>query len=205
MPADGRPPKRYANDLWAGFGGVIIILAGLLLFSTLIDLWPAVDRTGDKAAEGKKVVLGWFLYSVSVTKATALLLLSIVMGAIGAYVHAATAFAARIGRRTFETSWGWWYVLRPFTGAALALIIYFALRTGMLTTGTSGQVDPYGVGLVSALAGLFSKKATDKLSNIFGTFGGDPDTPAGPATVTPAPVTPAPVTPAPVTPAPPAR
>ena len=70
-----------------------------------------------------------------------------------------------------ERSLFWWYVLRFLIGAALALILYFALRGGLIgTDGTSTDVNPYGVAALSALAGLFSKQATDKLSEVFDTF-----------------------------------
>jgi hypothetical protein len=90
---------------------------------------------------------------------------------MGAYIHAATSFAEFMGVRSFARSWFWWYLLRIPIGAALALITYFALRGGLLAAnGSSDAVNPYGVAALSALAGLFSKQAADKLSEVFDTL-----------------------------------
>ena len=58
--------------------------------------------------------------------------------------------------------------MRPFIGAALALMVYFALRGGLIA-GTSGaeNLSPYGVAAVTGLAGMFSKQAADKLRELF--------------------------------------
>ncbi len=167
------PPKdRYGSPFGTLVGGLIFLVAGVLLFAALINLWPAVDRTGAAANSAKNVNLGLgpVAVDVSVTKATALLLLAIVMGGIGGYIHAATSFATYLGNRNFKASWGWWYGLRAFVGAGLALLLYFAVRAGLLGAGSgTGSIDPYGVALVSGLAGLFSKQATDKLEEVFNT------------------------------------
>ncbi len=103
-----------------------------------------------------------------------------VVGALGSYVHAATSFADFEGNRRFFQSWSWWYVLRVFVGASLALIIYFVWRAGMFSVGaepTITKTTTFSFAAVSGLAGLFSKQAIDKLAdvldNIFGTRGGE--------------------------------
>ena len=53
--------------------------------------------------------------------------------AIGSFVHIATSFAKFIGTGTFDARWLWWYTLRIPIGAALALVVYFAIRGGLLT------------------------------------------------------------------------
>jgi hypothetical protein len=70
-------------------------------------------------------------------------------------------------------SWAWWYVLRPFIGMALAEVVYLSLRGGLLSaTGNAATsaISPYGVAAVTALTGLFSKQATDKLQETFETL-----------------------------------
>lgn len=62
------------------------------------------------------------------------------------------AFSRHIGQGTLAGTWVWWYVLRPFTGVALAFLVYFVIRGGLLTTGFGGEaLSPYGV---AAIAGL---------------------------------------------------
>ena len=166
------PPVRYGSRFGTLTGGVLFVVVGLLLFSALIHLWPVVDRTGAAANTPKKVSLGLgeLAIDAKVSKATGLLLLAMIMGAIGGYIHAATSFATYLGNRNFKASWGWWYGLRAFVGSGLALLLYFAVRAGLLGAGTGTRsIDPYGVALVSGLAGLFSKQATDKLEEVFNT------------------------------------
>jgi Putative Ig domain len=107
-----------------------------------------------------------------VTKDVQLMLLVIFAGALGSYVHALQSLADFIGNRTLMTSWFWWYVTRPFLGAAMALIFYAVLRGGFLagTPADAKVVNPFGVLAVGALVGMFSDKATQKLSEIFDTL-----------------------------------
>ena len=55
-------------------------------------------------------------------------------------------------------------------GMAIALILYFVVRGGLVLlsveTNTSG-LNPYGIAALAGLSGMFSKQATDKLRDIF--------------------------------------
>lgn len=98
-----------------------------------------------------------------------LLLLVVFMGALGAWVHAASSFVSFVGNRRFISSWAAWYLMRPAVGAGMALIFYMVLRTGLVTTG-GGTVDAlshYSAAAFAGLVGLFSQKASDKLSDVF--------------------------------------
>ena len=54
---------------------------------------------------------------------------------------------------------------------ALALVFYFVIRGGFLTTsGGAKDINPYGIAALAGLVGMFSKQATDKLSEVFGTL-----------------------------------
>lgn len=131
-----------------------------------------------------------------------LIAVAIVAGALGAFVHTASSFADHVGNRKFRSHWVWWYPLRPFIGSAMALTFCFVVRAGLLATGfspgtsTTGQRQGSAVFMVaafSALAGMFSKQAADKLSEVFDTlFKSDKDlerddelTPSAPSTDTP--------------------
>jgi hypothetical protein len=166
-----QPSARYASTFGIAVGGAAFIAFGLAFFSALVSLWPVVEPTS-QATKKFAVTLGWGAYTAHVDKSTGLLLLALLMGAIGGYVHAATSFVSYIGNRQFKASWGWWYALRALIGAALALLAYVALRGGFLTgnsTTTTANIDAYGVATVSGLVGLFSKQATDKLEEVFNT------------------------------------
>jgi hypothetical protein len=90
------------------------------------------------------------------------------LGALGSALHALTSYASFRGHGTFESPWGWWYLIRLPLGSGVALVLYFVMRAGLLSTATStGSVSPYGIGAVAALAGLFSHQAIDKLRETF--------------------------------------
>lgn len=110
-----------------------------------------------------------------------LLLLVMLVGAIGSYVHATSSFVDYLGNRTLISSWVWWYLLRPFIGMMLALVFYFVFRGGFVTAGVGGPSDdatrdparfinPFGIAAMAALVGMFSKVASDKLNEVFTTL-----------------------------------
>lgn len=108
---------------------------------------------------------------------TRLILLVLLVGAIGSYVHAASSFVDYLGNRTMVSSWVWWYLLRPFIGMMLALVFYFVFRGGFITAGvnTAGEsavnfINPFGIAAMAALVGMFSKVAADKLNEVFVTL-----------------------------------
>ena len=100
-----------------------------------------------------------------------LILLVIVAGILGSFVHGATSLADFIGNNKFNRNWTWFYLLRPAIGMALALVFYFVVRGGFLTTsGGARDINPYGIAALAGLVGMFSKQATDKLSEVFSTL-----------------------------------
>ena len=112
-----------------------------------------------------------------------LILLVAVAGALGSYIHTATSYADYRGNQRFGASWLVWYLLRPFIGVSLALVVYFAVRGGLLSIVLSGneandatKINPFGIGAIACLTGMFSKQAADKLAEVFSTLfksGGD--------------------------------
>lgn len=100
-----------------------------------------------------------------------LLLLVIIAGMLGAFVHGATSLADYLGNNAFNRSWTWFYLLRPAIGMALALVFYFVIRGGFLsTTGGADDINPYGIAALAGMVGMFSKQATDKLNEVFSTL-----------------------------------
>ena len=113
----------------------------------------------------------WGLWRYCTSFDERLILLVIVAGMLGSFVHGATSLADFIGNNKFNKAWTWFYVLRPAIGMALALVFYFVIRGGFLTTsGGAKDINPYGIAALAGLVGMFSKQATDKLSEVFGTL-----------------------------------
>ncbi len=103
-----------------------------------------------------------------------LLLLVLLAGAIGSYIHASSSFVDYLGNRALISSWVWWYLLRPFIGMMLALLFYFVFRGGFITAGVNAGgdaaasfINPFGIAALAGLVGMFSKVAADKLNEVF--------------------------------------
>lgn len=131
----------------------------LMLPAIATGLWWVIDS--GTTGEGGKLELG----------SSQLFLAVILAGALGSYIHAVNSFVSYVGNRRFYNSWIAFYVLRPFMGVAMALVFYVVVRGGVLVlSGGNGAVDPYGMMTVAALAGMFSKQASDKLAEVFDTL-----------------------------------
>jgi hypothetical protein len=113
-----------------------------------------------------------FKWTFPISFEVRLLAIVAVAAAIGGFVHVATSFATYIGTGKFDSRWLWWYTLRTPIGVALALVVYFAIRGGLLTASalSSADINPFGIAALSGLVGLFSKQATDKLEETFKTL-----------------------------------
>jgi hypothetical protein len=104
-----------------------------------------------------------------------LLLLVLLAGSLGSFLHLAQSYSEFVGNRTLKSSWAWWYSLGPFIGAGLALVFYAAIRGGVMAVSTgsnakASELNPFGLVSVAAMVGMFSKPATIKLGEVFDTL-----------------------------------
>jgi hypothetical protein len=96
-------------------------------------------------------------------------------GALGSLIHTLTSFADYVGNRALAQSWVWYLVLRTPVGIALALLFCIVLRAGLIAPSVPADfatvhpllLNPYGFAAIGALAGMFSRQATDKLREVF--------------------------------------
>ncbi len=156
--------------------GVYLVVLNLALLHGLYVVWPeAGTSTG-----GKDLMWGFHVGSE-----IQYFFIVVLTGALGSYVHLATSFADYAGARKLNWSWGWWFLLRPFIGMALAVIMYCVIRGGLISgfggDGNAGgneavrQLNPFGVAAIAGMTGMFSKQATDKLREVFETLFGVKD------------------------------
>ena len=142
---------QCAPGAWVLAFGVCLIILILMLPYLLFRLWPG--RLPFKVGEEHgllKLIPGHWMPDIWVE--ARYLVLVAVAGALGSCIHLATSFADYLGNRQFVSSWRWWYVLRPLIGSALAVMVYFTARGGLISGNAgAGELSPYGV---SALAGL---------------------------------------------------
>lgn len=149
--------------------GVVLVLVATVLFYLVGALWPEyVTTNGQRTLQSSPVNLLFWTAQATKDPDLRLLLLVIVVGAVGSFLHAATSFVTYVGNRAFVASWLWWYLLRLPIGSATAVLFYFLLRGGLLSTNAdAGDVSLFGMIAIAGLAGMFSKQASDKLGEIF--------------------------------------
>lgn len=137
------PRTAYGCD-WVWICGAAVSIAAIVVAAvwTVICKWPA---SPNPAAGGDHVV-----YIVCA------------MGALGATIQMSGALAYYVGKGLFDRRWLVWYALRPFLGAALALIVYFTTVGGLLKE-SGGGLNLFGVAGLAGVAGLFTRAAMDKL------------------------------------------
>src|SRR5690242_14686024 len=90
-----------------------IAVMNLLLIGGLISIWPGSTL-------------------LSMPADTRFLITAALAGALGSCIHLSTSFVSYAGNRKLQQSWAVWYFLRPGIGAALALVVYFALHAGLV-------------------------------------------------------------------------
>jgi hypothetical protein len=99
---------------------------------------------------------------------TLLLILVAIAGFLGNMIHLSTSFTTFVGAGKFRKSWLLWYIVKPFTAAALAIAIYFVFRGGFLNmSDDSANINLYGLMTISLMSGLFTDRATLKLKELF--------------------------------------
>ncbi|HJQ70266.1 MAG TPA: IPT/TIG domain-containing protein [Blastocatellia bacterium] len=158
-----KPPKRWQTLAL----GLYLIGLGALLGYLLLKLWA------NPAKDGEVRLIGFFWGFIvrEIQPDARLLGIAMAAGALGSFFHAAKSFTAYVGNRTIYLSWFWWYLLRPFAGAALGTIFYLILRAGMFPgQGDSNQISMYGVAAMAGLAGMFADQAALKLEELFTTL-----------------------------------
>lgn len=144
--------------------GVYLVILNVLLVYLLLKFWP---ETTPPASDTVGLLPGG-RWPLNVPPSRRYLLIVALAGALGSYVHLATSFAVYAGNRQLKASWVWWYVLRPFIGTGLAIILYFVVRGGLLAgNGSEEDLNLYGIAAIAGMAGMFSKQATDKLEEVF--------------------------------------
>ncbi|MDJ0893721.1 MAG: hypothetical protein QNJ92_01155 [Alphaproteobacteria bacterium] len=134
--------------------GVFMVALAIFLGGALLAIWPLATID-----DGRTVWL-------NLTEARAMLI-AMLAGAIGSYIHAATSFTSFAGNRRLVRSWIWWFLLRPAIAAVLAVSVYFLVRSGLLLYGPLGEtMSPFGIAGLCAVVGLFSKQAVDKMKTV---------------------------------------
>ncbi len=167
--SEGETTRKVAIALF----GIGLIVVAIAIANAVWEVWPAVEEVAARGKGGASRTpdpnpltnVDLFLLNLNLdfSEGQAYLALIVVFGMAGSFIHAATSFTTYVGNRNFKLSWGWWYLLRPFVGAAVALVLVIAILGGLVTVNSNGtDVDPrtfnpYTVAALAGLAGWFSK------------------------------------------------
>jgi len=161
-----RPDSRMGRG-WTMALGLYHVVVGLLILYLLLQVWP-MNIGPDAEEDFRTINLFWGFLRLELYPERQLLLLVMLSGALGSYVHAATSFANFTGAKKLKKSWRWWYALRPLIGVALASGFYLATRAGFFSVSSNTQdLNLIGFAAGSFIVGMFSKQATQKLSEMF--------------------------------------
>jgi hypothetical protein len=167
-PSDGAASAPPTVTATAPAAGDSLDRAGKALDDAESDLKE--KRAVEKAANDTNVKT-WLVGRIN--RELDLIFIVLLGGALGSFLHTAQSYSDYVGNRTLKKSWAWWYSLRPFIGAGLALVFYAAIRGGFLaiTVGSKNvELNPFGVVSIAAMVGMFSKAATTKLGELFDTL-----------------------------------
>src|SRR5262249_25323302 len=103
-----------------------------------------------------------------------ILLMVMLMGALGGFLHLTSSLAIYVGNRDLLRSWVIYYLLMPVEGPALAVGLYLLIRVGVLSPAannqSTGNLNFIGIYGFSVLAGIFSKQALEMLGKVFSTI-----------------------------------
>lgn len=172
---------------------ILIALTGLLA-DTTIDVWPALGTQSELCKKAEKMPRSQRTEFLRVIKQAgkvnckfgdlpvtrvnlggthtylsadqAMLALIALFAALGALVQSLTSLGLAIIAKDVDALSLGWYLIRPFAAAALALVVYVALRTLFLPSGMLITANPYGFITVAALIGVFVDQALEWLRSV---------------------------------------
>lgn len=154
--------------------GGSLVASTALLMTQLLAIWPAVSAGALDPPKKRLTPLLFGAIDITIDPEVVLIAMVMLVGALGALVGGCRRFIYFSARDELTRRDEWSYLMRPLQGAALALIVYFTLRGGYLGQDQTAPVNPYGVAALSALVGLFTRHAVNKLTDVFDTLFGQP-------------------------------
>jgi hypothetical protein len=140
---------------------IFVAAIGLLSLYFLYNLWPSTSSLNEVRTHN------FGLFTLTLNAEVTYLLIVSFAAVLGSFVHTIGSMAYYKSQNNLRENYLLWYFSRPFVGAGLALAIYFAVRGGLLSLGTSAtDLNVYGIAGVAAIIGMFSDRAADKLRDV---------------------------------------
>jgi hypothetical protein len=137
---------------------IMFAILVVLLISLIVEYWIPPDKHND----GDIVLyirmigeLDWGAY---------LILMAALFGALGSCVNCISSFSYHAAKCDLSKKYTIWYILHPFIGSSLAVLVYFVIKGALVTDNTP---NVYGVFALSGISGMCNKQATTMLKNVF--------------------------------------
>ena len=151
---------------------VVVILLIYLCLIAIIGVYGVIaffpkQPLSDGPVTSLPPLFAW-LFPSGVNLDQRFILLACFAGIAGSFLQAAQSLTSFIGNKSFVVSWMAWYLLKPWIGAVLGIVLYVVMRAGIISS--VDAADPYGVLALGFFGGWFSKAATDKLNEVFSTL-----------------------------------
>ncbi len=153
--------------------GFFLITFTILPILLLARFWPnelpKAGEIGNYSSQGFSVTLVTNSFTGEVINLNSLLFILVASaGFLGSMIHISASFTVFVGAGKFDQRWLLWYVVKPVSGAGLAVVVYFAFRAGLLNGNAenSASINLYGTMSFAVFAGLFADIATQKLEEV---------------------------------------
>lgn len=141
--------------------GFYLLIIPVILVFFIIDFWPV--KIMPNAWSDSTMIL-----KINLSFHLRMLLLVLMSGGLGSYIHVASSFSYHIAKGDFEPHWYWWYWMRIPIGATLALVTIMIIEGGLFVAPAGiNDATPITTIGIAALIGLFSRHALEKLRDIF--------------------------------------
>ena len=148
---------------------IYVMIISVLLIYLLIAFWPLAAPDAAEGTSGNLVSLFWWRFNLN--QEIRLFLIVAVAGAIGGQVHSLRSLFWYVGNRKLVWSWTLYYILVPLVSACLGITFYLVIRGGFFSPSASvAETSPYGFAALSALVGMFSQSAAEKLKEVADTL-----------------------------------
>jgi hypothetical protein len=162
-PPPPDPPAPMGRTARTAVGIWILVLSALAL-GHLPWAWSLAVRLGNSKSA---VHAHWLGQEFTPQKTSILLIVVILTAVIGSAATLGLTFSHRLGYNKLEKGWGWWYVTRPFTAAAIGVLAYALVQAGFFVGSTSNS-DLLAAATIGGLAGLFTDQLLQKMRSALG-------------------------------------
>jgi hypothetical protein len=163
-PPTPDPPAPMGRTARTAIGIWILVLSTLAL-GHLPWAWSLAVRLGNSKSA---VHAHWFGLAFTPQQTTILLIIVILTAVIGSAAALGLTFSHRLGYNKLEKGWGWWYVTRPFTAAAIGVLAYALVQAGFFGAGSTSNSDLLAAATIGGLAGLFTDQLLQKMRSALG-------------------------------------